>query len=145
MGGGYVCPNREVIIYHAFVAIQADGRLIINYDFMMGIFSDLQQELPEFNISMTWYYEEKECNSIGSSSKSQRVLSVDKGTEMLFFLTEKQNMQTDELCMTLASGLATCLLLELEDSRKANSDSLLAKGGKYSWAQVSDAEKIACE
>ena len=53
-------------------------------------------------------------------------------------------MQPDELCTTLASGLATCLLLELEDPRKANSDYLLAKGGKYSWAQVSDAEKIAC-
>ncbi len=33
---------------------------------------------------------------------------------------------------------------ELEDPRKANSDYLSAKGGKYSWAQVSDAEKIAC-
>ncbi len=111
---------------------------------MMGIFLDLQQELPEFNTYMTWYFEEKECNSIGSSSKAQCVLSVDKGTEMLFYLTEKQNMQTDELCTTLASRLATCLLLELEDPRKANSNYLLAKGGKYSWAQVSDAEKIAC-
>jgi len=33
---------------------------------------------------------------------------------------------------------------ELEDPRKANSDYLSAKGGKYSWAQVSDAKKIAC-
>ena len=63
---------------------------------------------------------------------------------MLFFPTEKQNMQTDELCTTLASRLATCLLLGLEDPRKSNSDYLSAKGGKYSWAQVSDAEKIAC-
>ena len=63
---------------------------------------------------------------------------------MLFFPTEKQNMQTDELCTTLASRLATCLLLGLEDPRKSNSDYLSAKGGKYSWAQVSDAKKIAC-
>jgi hypothetical protein len=132
------------LIYNAFVAIQADGSLIIDYNFMMFIFLDLQQDLPEFNTYMTWYFEEKECNSIGSSSKAQRVLSVDKGTEMLFYPTEKQNMQTDELCSTLASGLATCLRLELEDPRKANSDYLLRKGGKYSWVQVSDAEKIAC-
>jgi hypothetical protein len=85
------------LVYDAFVALQADGSLIINYDFMMGIFSDLQQELPEFNTYMTWYFEEKECNSIGSSSKAQRVLSVDKGTEMLFYPTEKHNMHTDEL------------------------------------------------
>ena len=48
----------------AFVAIQADGMLIIDYDFMMEISSDLQQELPEFNAYMTWYLEAKECNSI---------------------------------------------------------------------------------
>ncbi len=53
------------LIYNAFVAVQADGTLIIDYNFMMGIFSDLQQEFPEFNTSMTWYFEEKECNSIG--------------------------------------------------------------------------------
>ena len=90
---------------------------------------------------MTWFFEEKECNTIGSSSKSQRVLSVGKGAEMLFYPTEKQNMQTNELRTTLAAGLATCLILELEDPRKANSDYLSAKGGKYSWAQVSDAKK----
>ncbi len=81
---------------------------------------------------MTWFFEEKECNTIGSSSKSQRVLSVDKGAEMLFYPREKQNMQTNDLCSTLAAGLATCLILELEDPRKANSDYLSAKGGKYS-------------
>jgi hypothetical protein len=28
------------LVYDAFVAIQADGTLILNYDFMMGIFGD---------------------------------------------------------------------------------------------------------
>jgi hypothetical protein len=32
----------------------------------------------------------------------------------------------------------------LEDPRNANSDYLSVKGGKYSWAQVSDAKKKAC-
>jgi hypothetical protein len=80
---------------------------------------------------------------IGSSSKAQHVFSFNKGMEMLFYPTEKQNMQTDELCSMLVSGLAMCLLLELEDPRKANSDYLSTKGGKHSWAQVPDAEKIA--
>ena len=132
------------LVYDAFVAIQSDGSLILDYDFMIGIFADLQKEMPEFNTYMTWFFEEKECNTIGSSSKSQCVLSVDKGAEMLFYPTEKQNMQTNELCSTLAAGLATCLILELEDPRKANSDYLSPKGGKYSWAQVSDVKKKAC-
>jgi len=78
---------------------------------------------------MTWYFEEKESNPIGSTSKAHRVLSVDKGTEMLFYPTDKQNMQTSELRSTLASGLASCLILELEDPRRANSDYLSVKGG----------------
>ena len=81
---------------------------------------------------MTWYFEEKECNPIESTSKAQPVISVDKGTEMLFYPTEKQNMQTDELCSTLATGLAACLILGLEDPRKANPDYFSVKGGKYS-------------
>ena len=132
------------LVYDACVAIQADGSLILDYDFMMGIFGELKHELPEFNTYMTWYFEEKESNPIGSSSIAQHVLSVDKGTEMLFYPTERQNMQTNELCSILAAGLASCLILELEDLRKANSDYLSVKGGKYSWAQVSDAEKNAC-
>ena len=68
------------LVYDAFVNIQADGALILNYDFMMGIFGELQTEWPEFNTYMTWYLEEKESNPIGSTSKAHRVLSVDKGT-----------------------------------------------------------------
>jgi hypothetical protein len=79
----------------------------------MGVFGELQTELPEFSTYMTWFFEEKESNPIGSSSKEERVLSVDKGTEMLFFPTEKQNMQTNDLCSRLAAELAWCLILEL--------------------------------
>jgi len=56
----------------------------------MGIFAELQKEMPEFNTYMTWFFKEKECNTIGSSSKSQRVLSVDKGAEMLFYPTDSK-------------------------------------------------------
>jgi hypothetical protein len=132
------------LVYDAFVAIQSDGSLILDYNFMVGIFADLQKEMLEFNTYMTWFFKEKECNTIGSSRKSQCVLSVDKGAEMLFYPTEKQNMQTNELCAMLAARLATCLILELENPRKANSNYLSAKGVKYSWAQESDEEKKAC-
>ncbi len=132
------------LVYDAFVAIQANGSLILDYDFVIGIFGQLQSELPEFNTYMTWHFEERECIPIGSSSKARHVLLVDKGTEMSFYPTERQNMQTDELCSTLAAGLALSLILELEDPRKANSDYISVKGGKYSWVKVSDAEKDAC-
>ena len=40
--------------------------------------------------------------------------------------------------------MASCLIRELEDPRKANSDYLSVKGGNYSWAAVSNADKDAC-
>jgi hypothetical protein len=46
--------------------------------------------------------------------------------------------------LTLAAGLATCLLFELGDPRKATFNYLSANGCKYSWEEVSDAEKEAC-
>ena len=52
------------LIYDAFVAIQSDGSLILDYDFMNGIFSDLQKEMPEFNTYMIWFFEEKECSHL---------------------------------------------------------------------------------
>jgi hypothetical protein len=78
------------LVYDAFVAIQMDGTLILDYDFIMSIFGDLQTELPEFNTYMMWYFEEKECNPIGSSSKAQRVLSVDKRTEIYSILKKSR-------------------------------------------------------
>jgi hypothetical protein len=40
------------LVYNAIDAIQADDSLILDYDFMMGIFGDLQSELPELNTYM---------------------------------------------------------------------------------------------
>ena len=53
-------------------------------------------------------------------------------------------MHHTSLCAQLGSELATCLILEIEDPRKANRDYLSIMDGKHSYAQVSDAEKEAC-
>ncbi len=42
---------------------------------------------------------------------------------------EVQNKQTNSLCALLGSELATCLILEIEDSRKANRDYLTIMDG----------------
>ncbi len=60
------------------------------------------------------------------------------------FQQKSRTCQTDELCSTLEAGLATCWILEQEDQRKAKSNYLSAKGGRFSWAEVSDAEKEVC-
>ena len=60
------------LLYSACHEFRDNGELFLDYDFMMGIFADLQKEIPEFNTYMTWFFNKKECNTIGSSSKSQQ-------------------------------------------------------------------------
>ena len=61
----------------------------------------------------------------------------------LFWLTKTRNRETTEFCQTLASGIATTLLMELEDSSKATSEYLSATMGKYSQAVIDNNEVVA--
>ena len=132
------------LLYIALVSIQSEGKLILDFNFMMNIFADLKQELQEFDTYSTWFYYKKEGNVIGPHSTKEQVLPVDQGIATLFYPQEVQNRQTNSLCAHLGSELATCLILEIEDPRKANRDYLSIMDGKHSYAQVSDAEKDAC-
>ena len=132
------------LVYDAFVDIQVDSALILDYDFMMGIFGELQTELPEFSTYMTWFLRRRKRILLDHRARMNVSSQLTREQKGYSNPTEKQNMQTNDLCSRLAAGLAPCLILELEDPRKANSDYLTMKGGKYSWAEVSDAEKDAC-
>ncbi len=56
------------LMYNAFVEVELDGELMLDEDFIMGIFSPLYEELPEFNGYLEYFFEEKESNVIGSCS-----------------------------------------------------------------------------
>jgi hypothetical protein len=56
------------LLYTALVLIQSEGKLILDFDFMMNIFADLKQELQEFDTYSTWFYYKKEGNVIGLHS-----------------------------------------------------------------------------
>ena len=48
------------LLHSAFVKIQADLTLMLDYDFILKIFSPLYKDLPEFEAYMDYYKEEKE-------------------------------------------------------------------------------------
>jgi hypothetical protein len=59
------------------VEVESDGELMLDEDFIMNILSPLYAELPELKEYLTYYFEEKESNVIGSCSQGIRVLAID--------------------------------------------------------------------
>jgi hypothetical protein len=66
-----------------------------------------------------------------------RVLAIYFAKFELFYPTRIENQQTNDLCVNLAREVATCLLLEVADQKKATSDYLSKGNGKFSWDQSS--------
>ena len=91
---------------------------------------------------MDFYKEEKEGNIIGSSKQSDQVLVIDEAMHELFFPTKKRNQETTQMCQQLATGVATTLLVELEDTSKATFEHLSVAGGQYSQAVISMCEEM---
>jgi hypothetical protein len=109
----------------------------------MGIFSPLYEELPELKAYLEYFFEEKESNVIGSCSRDNCVLAIDLAKCEVFYPTRIENQQTHDLCVNLAREVATCLLLEVADPKKATSDYLSKGNGRFSWAVSSEEEKKA--
>jgi hypothetical protein len=131
------------LMYDAFSEVESNGELMLDEDFIMRIFSPLYGELPEFEEYLTYFFEEKESNVIGSCSRGDRVLAIDLAKCEVFYPTRIENQQTHDLCVTLAREVATCLLLEVADPKKATSDYLSKCNGRFSWAMSSTEEKNA--
>ena len=68
------------------VKIQADGKLLLDHDFMMNIFSDLQ--IPELEAYLKYEFEEKMGNGTGSKKCSDRVLANREAMTELFWPTK---------------------------------------------------------
>jgi hypothetical protein len=109
----------------------------------MTIFEPLNEQLPEFYDYMDYYKEEKEEHVIGSMKLSDSVLVIDEALYDLFWPTKKCNSETTQYCYVLATGIATTLLTELEDTSKATFEYLSAAGGKYSQAVIDCSKEMA--
>ncbi len=94
----------------------------LDEDFIMRIFSPLYVELPELEQYLTYFFEEKESDVIGSCSQGDRVVAIDLAKCEVCYPMRIENQQTHDLCVNLAREVATCLLLEVMDPKKATSD-----------------------
>eukprot|EP00957_Ditylum_brightwellii_P104845 7991290-Ditylum_brightwellii.AAC.1 len=71
-------------VYDAFLEVQLHGSKMLDEKCIMNIFSPFYEELPKLEDYITYYFEEKELNVIGSCTKKDCVLAVDKARAELF-------------------------------------------------------------
>ena len=62
----------------------------------------------------------------------------------MFYPERKENKATTELVHKMAVEVASCLLTELRDPKKATSDYLSSAEGKFSWGETTDEEHLMC-
>jgi len=67
--------------------VESDGEKMLDEDFIMNIFSPLYAEIPELEEYLTYFFEEKESNVVGSYSRSDRVLAIDLAKCEVFYPT----------------------------------------------------------
>jgi len=109
----------------------------------MNIFSQLYAELLEPEEYLTHFFEEKKSNVVGSYSHSDQVLAVDLAKCEVFYPTRHEKQQTNDLCVDLAREMATCLMLEVADPKKATSEYLSKCDGRFSCSKLTAEEKYA--
>ncbi len=79
------------LLHDAMLKVQSNGALLLEYDFMMNIFSPLCAELPKFDYYLGFYLEEKQGNIVGSQKKEDQVMAIDKALADLFWPTLDSN------------------------------------------------------
>ena len=87
-------PHALDLMYNTFIEIQANGDNFLDEDFIMKIFEQLYTELPELETYLTFYFEEKEANVVGSCKQDVHILYIDGDVAELFYLGRMENKQS---------------------------------------------------
>lgn len=134
-------------LYSACVDLEENSDLYLDEDFMNAIFDNIYVDsdgnpgpLPPLQEAMTYQYEEKQTIALDGS----KVLPFDQLNAEMFYPQRPENQQTTDLVKEMASEVAECIMKELCDPKKALSDYLSCKEGKFSWGETTDEEHKAC-
>ena len=130
----------------ALIKIQDNGSLYLDESFMNAIFSKIHTDEEGRNIplgpleeAVSYQYEVKQTPAIDGS----KVLPYDQLNAELFYPQRKENAETTDTVILMASEVAEVIVKELRDPKKATSNYLTSVKGKFSWGQTTDEEHFA--
>eukprot|EP00965_Chrysotila_dentata_P013474 446680-Pleurochrysis_carterae.AAC.1 len=87
------------ILERTLAGIVEDGQMLLDENCMMGIFAELERELPPLAEYIKYMYCTKRMELAGSSVGEHHFARLRRE---LFSLEMKANKETDELCIELA-------------------------------------------
>eukprot|EP00966_Prymnesium_polylepis_P308586 7131016-Prymnesium_polylepis.1 len=120
--------------------IAADGKLIVDESFMMGIFSPLADELPPFKEYIKYMYDEKAMALVGSSVTDHQYRKL---RAELFHPADFDNISSTEITIELGQLAATEIVGEFRNPKKATARHLTSAEGSLSWSMVEREEHEA--
>lgn len=120
------------LIHHACQDIIDDNTLIHNESYMLHIFDEFLEELPEFQAHMEYTFKNKMSDYV-VASKTKAVPIKDLIKE-LFSPTNLDNQDSTEMLEKIASIGIKALTDELEDNSKATYKYLSISGTQFSFA-----------
>ena len=129
------------IMHTAFNDILDDLDLIHNKQFMMGMFEELAEELPEFKDYLTHQFENKQSEFIaksGTKSTTWKML-----IEELFSPQDEDNKNSTHMLKKVAASAIKAMIDEMEDESKATYKYLSISGSEYSYEHCPDDVKKA--
>ena len=116
---------------------------------MMHIFDDIRDNLPPFDLCLTYIFKEKLNNSTKEKFCTKKtkfdklkVVGFDLLIQELFYVERKENKYTNDLVIEMAVVAADCWMTEFTDPLKTTSDYLTKAEGKYSKANFSEEEQM---
>jgi hypothetical protein len=128
----------------AFESIIDAPELILDEDFMMGIFSKISEKVDPFQAYLSYMFEEKLSPNISrSTSIDDKVLPFDQIRAAVFYPDRVDIIQTEKLCKEIGVDAASAFLVEFRDERKATSKHLSSIGGEYSMEMISENDRKA--
>jgi hypothetical protein len=107
----------------------------------MNILSSLYNELVPLKQYLDYHLEEKEGTVIGSRKEDDCILAIDEAMAELFRPQRMENRQTTEFFWELSVGVATTLLTELNNPKKATHNYI--HDGLLAFNNLSQTEKDA--
>ena len=125
----------------AMEEIQQSPDMFLSESFMMSIFASIEAQVPPLSEYMKYFFEDKQSNTVGRRSKT---LPYDELRAELFYPQDETNQRTTQVVHDLAFEVATSMLAELRDERKATHNYLSSSDGRFSAENASAADHNAC-